>query len=829
MSNCSSTQKTAPVNSGGEDSYVRNLWRDLQFGLRLLWKNPLFTSVAVLALALGIGANTAIFSVVYATLLAPLPYRQPDRIVMVWSKVGGDRNVSSAGDFLEWKRQSTSFESMAAWTGGQMSLTVSGQPEQVESEPSTPGFLNVLGQPLLLGRDFLPEEGEVGKDQEVILTYRLWKNRFGADRDILGKQVRMNGIPYTVVGVLAPGATDRVQSELYVPLAFKPEQLNHDYHWLLVMARLKPGVTLAQANADMDSVTKHIAAVYPKSNQGWGATVEPLQNDFLSRDTQRALWMLLGAVGFVLLIACANVGNLLLARGTVRQREIAVRSSLGATRGQLFSQFLTESLALAAIGGALGVGLAWGFLQVIVALMPPFTLPSEADLRLNLPVLLFTLGTTMLAGVLFGCAPGFQAVRLNLNETLKEGGRTGLSVGRQRARHALVLAEFSLALTLLAAAGLAIHSFWNVTHIDVGFRTDHLLTFSLPMPADRLKTPEQMTAFYRRLLERVQALPGITAVSASTGMPLQGTSFGMPFDIVGKPVADRSQRPGAGFNMVTPGFFTTFGIRISRGRSFTEADVAGGLPVAVVNSTFVKRYFPNVDPFTQRISVEQLIPGVTNLGPPIDWQIVGIYENVRNGGPKGNGFPEIDVPFAQSPWPRVRMAVRTAGNPDSLNKSIAAVIHSADPDLPMADLKTMDQLFQESLGGDRFGAFLFGGFALIALCLATFGIYGVMSFGVAQRTHEIGLRMALGARQTQVLGLILKEGMTLGFIGLFIGLAGSYGIGRLMRGMWYGIGSLDPIAFSAVAAVLMLSALLACYIPARRATQVDPMAALRQD
>jgi putative ABC transport system permease protein len=276
-----------------------------------------------------------------------------------------------------------------------------------------------------------------------------------------------------------------------------------------------------------------------------------------------------------------------------------------------------------------------------------------------------------------------------------------------------------------------------------------------------------MTAFYRRLLERVQALPGITAVSASTGMPLQGTSFGMPFDIVGKPVADRSQRPGAGFNMVTPGFFTTFGIRISRGRSFTEADVAGGLPVAVVNSTFVKRYFPNVDPFTQRISVEQLIPGVTNLGPPIDWQIVGIYENVRNGGPKGNGFPEIDVPFAQSPWPRVRMAVRTAGNPDSLNKSIAAVIHSADPDLPMADLKTMDQLFQESLGGDRFGAFLFGGFALIALCLATFGIYGVMSFGVAQRTHEIGLRMALGARQTQVLGLILKEGMTLGFIGLF--------------------------------------------------------------
>jgi predicted permease len=808
---------------------MRNRWRDLGFGLRLLWKNPGFTSVAVLALALGIGANTAIFSVVYATLLAPLPYRQPDRIVMVWSKIGGHRNGVSAGDYLDWKHGSTLFESMAAWTGGQMSLTTSGQPEQVQAEPCTPGFLQVLGQPLFLGRDFVPAEGEVGKEFEVILTYRLWKNRFGGERNIIGQQVRLDGLQYTVVGVLAPGATDRVQSELYVPLAFRPEQINHEFHWLLVMARLRPGVTLAQANADMESVTHHIAEVYPKSNQGWSATVEPLQNDFLNRDIRRALWMLLGAVGFVLLIACANVANLLLARGTVRQKEVAVRASLGATRGQLFSQFLTESLALAAIGGALGVGLAWALLQVIVALMPPFILPSEADVRLNVPVLLFTLGATMFAGVLFGCAPALQAARLSLNETLKEGGRTGVSIGRHRLRHGLVLAEFSLALTLLAAAGLAVHSFWNLTHVDMGFRTDHILTFGLPLPYERLKTPEQLTAFYRRLVEGIQALPGITAVSVSTGMPVRGTNFGMPFDIVGKAAADRSQRHGAGFNMVTPGYFSTFGIRITRGRAFTEADAAGSLPVAIVNATLVKRYFPNVDPLTQRLSVEQLIPGVTNLGPPINWQIVGVYENVRNGGPKDDGFPEIDVPFAQSPWPSVSVAVRTASNPDSMNKSIAAVIDSVDPDLPMADVKTMDQVLAQSLGGDRFGAVLFASFALIALCLAAFGIYGVMSFAVAQRTHEIGLRMALGAGQSQVLGLILKEGMALGFIGLLIGFAGSYGIGRLMRGMWYGIGSLDPIAFSAVAGVLMLSALLACYVPARRATQVDPMAALRQN
>ena len=807
---------------------MRNRWRDLLYGLRLLWKNPGFTSVAVLALALGIGANTAIFSVVYATLLAPLPYRQPDRIVVVWSKIGGNRNVSSAGDFLEWKRASTAFESMAAWTGNQMSLTTSGQPELVQAEPCTPGFLAVLGQPLLLGRDFVPSEGEMGKEFEVILTYKLWKNRFGGDPNILGQQIRLDGLQYTVVGVLAAGATDRVQSELYVPLAFRPAQINHDYHWLLVMARLKPGVTVAQANADMDSVTRHIAEVYPKSNQGWSATVEPLQNDFLDRDTRRALWMLLGAVGFVLLIACANVANLLLARGTVRQKEVAVRASLGATRSQLFSQFLTESLALAAIGGALGVGLAWALLQIIVALMPPFILPSEADLRLNVPVLLFTLGATMFAGVLFGCAPALQAARLNLNETLKEGGRTGISVGRHRLRHTFVLAEFSLALTLLAAAGLAVHSFWNLTHVEMGFRTDHILTFGLPLPFERLKTTEQLTSFYRRLVEGVQALPGITAVSVSTGMPVRGTSFGMPFNIVGKEVADRSQRPGAGFNMVTPGYFSTFGIRITRGRAFTEADAAGSMPVAIVNATFVKRYFPNADPLTQRISVEQLVPGVTKLGPPIDWQIVGVYEDIRNGGPKRD-FPEIDVPFAQSPWPTVSMAVRTVGNPDNMSKSIAAVIHSVDSDLPMAEVKSMDQVLAQSLGGDRFGAVLFASFALIALCLAAFGIYGVMSFAVAQRTHEIGLRMALGAGQGDVLGLILKEGVILGVIGLCIGFAGSYGIGRLMRGMWYGIGSLDPVAFSAVAAILMLSALLACYVPARRATQVDPLAALRQE
>jgi putative ABC transport system permease protein len=422
--------------------------------------------------------------------------------------------------------------------------------------------------------------------------------------------------------------------------------------------------------------------------------------------------------------------------------------------------------------------------------------------------------------------PALQAARLNLNDTLKEGGRSG-GAGKHRVRHALVLAEFALALVLLAAAGLAVHSFWNLTRVDMGFRTDHLLTFNLPMPAERLKTPEQITAFYRELRDRVQALPGITSASVSTGFPVQGTGFGMGFEIAGKPAPDRSRRPNTGFNMVTPEYFQTFGIRITRGRAFTEADAAGGMPVAIVNSEMVKKYFPDVDPLTQRLVIDQLIPGVTDVGPSVSWQIVGVYEKVRNGGPQSEGFTEVDVPFAQSPWPGVSMAVRTAAEPEGMSKSIAAVIRSVDPDLPMSDVKSMDSLLKESVGDERFSAALFGGFAFIALCLAAFGIYGVMSFAVAQRTREIGLRMALGAGEGQVLSLIMKEGMTLGLIGLLIGLLGSYGIGRLMKSMLYGIGSIDGPAFSVVAAILLLAALVACYIPARRATTIDPMQALR--
>jgi len=808
---------------------MNNFARNVRFGLRLLLKNPGFTSVALLALVLGIGANTAIFSVVYATLLSPMPYPNPDQLVIVWSKVSGGRNGVSAGDFLDWKRQSTVFQSLCAWTGGNFALASSDHPEMIQTRLTTPGFNDMVGTPFFLGRDFLPEEGQVGREHVVVMTHRLWMERFGSDREIIGKPIRLNGEPYTVVGVLATGQPDRLESQLFVPLAFKPEQINHEFHFILVMGRLKPGVTIQQANADMDSVTRHIAEVYPKSNKGWGAAVEPLQNDFISKDTIKNLWLLMGAVGFILLIACVNVANLLLARGTARQREIAVRAALGATRWQLFAQFLTESVALSLIGGVLGISLAWGLLKVIVAMIPPFTLPSEADFHLNLPVLFFSLVASILCGVLFGCAPAWQTAQLNLSDTLKESGRASTGAGRHGLRRTLVVVEFALALTLLAGAGLVIHSFWKLSRVDLGFRQDHILTFFLPVTNEHFKSPEQMIAFYRQLLDKIGSLPGIIAVSASTGMPIIGTNFGMPFNLAGQAVDDPSSRPGAGFNMVTPEYFRTFGIRMLQGRALTEQDAAGGLPVAVVNETFAKKYLSKVDPLMQRVVVQQLIPGVTNLGPPIEWQIVGVYHDVHNGGVRREGFPEIDVPFWQSPWPQAGLAVRTLGDTAGLTKSIAAVVQTLDSELPLDQVKTMDQLVHESLASDRFSTVLFASFAGLALLLAAIGIYGVMSFAVAQRTHEIGLRIALGAGPRQVLGLVLGEGMLLALVGLGVGLAGTYFVGRVMKSMLYQVNAIDPAAISAVAAVLLLSALLACYIPARRATQVDPMVALRDE
>jgi putative ABC transport system permease protein len=802
-----------------------DLWRNVRYGARTLVKNYGFTAIAVLTLSLGIGATTAIFSVVYATLFEPMPYPKPDQLMMVWTKFPDGRGSASVGDYLEWKRRNTSFQYLQAWAGGSFNVATAERPEQIEGVMMTPDFFRMTGTRMFLGRDFLPEEGERGKERVVVLSHRLWNKHFGANREIIGQQIRMNGEPYTVIGVTPPGMYDRFSNQLWVPLAFKPDEINHDARWILAMGRLKDGVSQAQAHAEMQEVARQLAKERPDSNANVSVSVEPLHNNFLPDTTIKNLWMLLGAVGFLLLIACVNVANLLLARGTTRQREVAIRAALGASRGQLFRQFLIESLLLAAAGGALGVYLAWLMVDAIMRFVPVNMLPSEADARISVPVLLFTIAATVSAGLLFGCAPAWQASRLDLNEVMKQGGRAG--VGRRGLRRALVVVEFALALTLLTGGGLALRSFWNLNRIDLGVRTERVLTFFLPAPQSRFSEPRQVAPYYRRLLERIEAVPGVESAAVTTGMPTRGTGFGMAFTIVGAPPVDPASRPGAGFQMVTPGYFETFGVRVVKGRHFTEQDTAEGARVAMVNEHFANRYFPGVDPLTQRVAVDQLVPGSLKIGPPVEWRIVGIFHNVRNGQGLREDQPEIYVPFWQSAWPQASVAVRTAGDPAGMIRSIAAAVNSIDPDLPLAGVKTMDQQVSEVLEVDRFGMVLYGSFAALALLLASVGIYGVMNFAVAQRTHEIGVRMALGARGANILSMVLKEGGTLALIGLLFGLGGAYLVGRAMNSTLYGVDAMDIGSFGAAALTLFAAALIACYLPARRASKVDPMVALR--
>lgn len=803
------------------------LRQNISFGIRTLLKSKGFTLTAVLTLALGIGATTAIFSVVYA-VFEPMPYPNPDQLMVVWAKMPGGRNSVPGGDFLEWQRRSTSFQGMGAWTGASFNVATDDRPEQVPGSRRTPGFFTMEGMPFLLGRDFVPEEGQVGQDHVVILSHRLWSNQFNSNRDLIGKDIRMNGEPYTVVGVLQPGTYDRFNSQLWVPLSFRPDQITHDTNFMLVMARLKDGVTIEQAQADMNGIAAQLQQEFPKSNANRNVSVEPLHLNFVTESTRRNLWLLLGAVGFLLLIGCVNVANLLLARGTSRQREVALRAALGASKTRLFAQFLTESLLLAVLGGALGIFLAGVIIDAITAVMPPVgtMLPSEANIRISIPVLLFTIAVTTIAGLLFGAAPAWQATRLDLNAVLKMGGRTGAGGMRRKALRFLIVAEFSLALTLLATGGLALRGFWNLTRIDLGIKTDNLLTFRLPVPEKRLNGPDQIRSYYGQMLEKIQALPGVTKAAVTTGTPARGSGFGTRVTVVGQPVNPQERR-GSGVQMVTPDYVETLGIQMIRGRNINEHDTATSMRVATVNEYFVQRYLPGVDPLTQRIAFDEFIPGQPR-GQPIEWQIVGVYHNLRGAGFRDDN-PEINVPFAQSPWPQASMAIKTAGDPKALIRSISGAVSSVDPELPLAGVRTVDEIVSESLAIDRFSVVLFASFGVLGLLLAAVGIYGVMAFAVAQRTQEFGVRMALGARRSRVIRLVLKEGTILAISGTAIGLGGAYLVGRAMQSTLYGVQALDVWAFVAISLLLLAAALLACLFPAWRASRVEPLVALRYE
>jgi predicted permease len=826
---------------------MSGLWSDLRVTVRVLRKAPGFCLAVVAALALGIGPNTAIFSIVHATLIAPMSYPQPEQLVRVWSHVRGRRTGTSAPEYREWKQQATSFQYLESWSSSEVNLSTPEAPERVTARQATPDGYRIYGEPVFMGRDFRSDEDQPGKNQVALLSNKLWRRSFGADPGIVGRSIRLDGKPYTVVGILPAGKQDRRPAVLWIPHALTPEEnADRQFQPFMVTGRLKPGVTREQAQREMDLIATRQAQRFPESSQGRTVSVEPMQNAFLRPEVARNLWLLLAAVSFVLLIACLNVASLLFSRGMTRQREAAVRAALGATRGRLARYALLESLLLALAGGALGALSSEWILRGILVMRPALTLPSEADPRLNLPVLLYVLAASLAAGLLIGSAQAWQASRVGVADRLKQGGPTATAGGGRTIRRTLVVGEFALALTLLAGAGLTILSFSNRTSSDLGVRTDRILTFGLAVQKEKFALPAEIDGFYRQLRDRLQAVPGVLHASLSApDVPLRGSGSSRVVSVVGRAEQSASLRPSAGTHQVTPEYFQTFRTRLVRGRVFTAADGPNAQRVAVVNQRFADLYLSGREVLGQRLvldrvlgQVEQPHPTLDDAGrarrgpqPPVEWQVVGVVGDVtgfinseRYGDPRA---PQIYLPFAQSPSPAPVVAVTAAADPESLRRSLAAAVLSVDPNLALVNVQTMSQIIDASMAPERLNMALYAGLAALALLLAALGIYGVMAFTIAQRTREIGLRMALGARQAHVRLQVLREGLALAAGGLLLGLAGAYLLGRAMRSTLYGTDAISLPVVLAAGLVLLGAALVACYLPARRASRVDPMIALR--
>jgi putative ABC transport system permease protein len=820
-------------------SAIGTFWRNVRYTLRQMRRSPGFATTAVLALALGVGPTVAIFSIIYATFLAPFPYPYAEQLVVVWTHYKGERQPALGGDYAQYAAQNHSFQRLDFQSWQILHLTNADHTQaDITGLPFSPGMdTKTMGDQMALGRDFLPDEGGPGKDHVVILSNYLWKHRYHADPNILGKFVLIEDQPYQIVGVLQAGPNEgptgiQFSVPILIPLGAHTQQMGN------MIGRLKPGVTLAQAQAEMAVIDRTLAQHRNggKDANLWAVSVEHLRNDWLDHKIQRNLWLLMTAVGLVLLIACANVANLLLARGASRKQELAVRSALGATRWQIFIQLLTESLTLAILGGVIGVGIGWGIMRVSKANFPDLVNQStETVVQMNLPVLCFALGTTLIAGVLFGCAPGWQSTRLNLSDTLKQGSRTTSGRGRAPIQSILVTVEVALALVLLSGAGMALHSFWKLTHIDLGFTVDRIITARLTphLAAGANGGPpvfpsaKQTIAQQHQLLDRLRAVPGVADVALASNVPLRGYDR-FPFSIAGQPV-DKTHPLQADFEAVSPSYLNTFGIRLVRGRFISENDNLGSPLTVVVNETFVRHFLPNIDPLTQHL----VMPSIEfKPGPPqmADYQIVGVFHDVLNDDHlTGSVQPQMYVSLGQIGLPFVAFVIRTAVDPVAVTTGLRSAVASLGAGLSIDRLETMREVVTAQQTTDRFGMFLFGAFAAIALLLAAVGIYGVMAFAVAQRTHEIGVRMALGARHSEVVILIVRGGMRLALIGIAIGLLGAFGLGRLMHTTLYGIQSADFGSLLTVAALLFAVAFIACWLPARRSARVDPMQALRSE
>ncbi len=805
---------------------------DLRYALRTLLKSPGFTAVALLTLALGIGANTAIFSFVNSVLLTPLPYPDADRIVRVLEKPpGGDRNGISTLTYLDWQNQNTVFDYMAAQTGDRYTLTGHGDPVQLLAGRATARYFDIFGIKAALGRTFAPDEDQRGKDHVVVLGHALWVSQFGANPAILDQTLVLNNESYTVIGVLPAGsAFDRGQLTLWTPLAFQPENMTRNFHWFGAFAKLKRGVTLEQARAQMDTVGTRIAQAYPDSNKGWGVTIDRYADTIVDANLRQSLYVLLGAVGMLLLIGCANLANLTLARGAAREREVAVRSALGASRHRLIRQFLTENVLLSVAGGILGIGVGYATMALLNSAIPPDSFAREIEVRMDLRVLLFALALSALTGILFGLAPALGVTKLNLVVSLKEGARGSIGSAGKRLRGALVIAEIALAFILLTGAGLLIRSFFAMQRADLGFDSTNVLTAQLLIVNKRFPDPAGLNQHLREILANIQAVPGVRDAAFASAVPLRGWGYGMPFQIAGQTVVNVSNRPDCFFKMVTPSYFLTVGMRLRRGRALTDRDVAGSPPAAVINETMARKYFANQDPLGQHILIQKIIPGKTQLGPDIPWEVVGVVadERVTSLDNKRDN-PGLYVTIDQTPVYFGGLVVRAAIPPERLQHAVEQAVHNLDKDQALVEIRTLDQIKSESMLADRLQSLLLGIFASVALLLASIGIYGVISYSVTQRTGEIGIRAALGASRTNLLVLVLRSGFWMTGAGLLLGFAGALGLTRLLSALLYQVGAYDPLTLVSSGALLAGVGLLACYIPARRAATVDPAVALRSE
>jgi putative ABC transport system permease protein len=802
------------------------MWRDLRYALRLLARSPGFTSVAVLTIALGVGPNTAVFSMVNAVLLRPLPYPHSERLVMIWETWkarGFDHLPVSGPNFLDWKRSSHSFEDMApAFTVPEygFNLTAGGEPERAQAAQAAANFFDVVGVRPELGRAFQPEEDQAGGRPVVLLSNSFWLRRFHGDRSIVGRGIGLDGISHTVIGVLPAGVDSLVKVDIWMPIARNLATDPRNNHNFGIMARLKPGVTAEQARKEIDAIASRLAAEHPESNEGLGATVIPI-SEVASGPVRPVLLVLWGAVGVLLLIACANVAALLLARGAARQREIAIRAAIGAGRGRVLRQVLTESVLLSVFGGAAGLALAWWCVDVARSFVPDM-LPRLQAMTIDPAVLVFTLATSVVTGLLFGAAPGMRAARTDLNETLKEtGGRGSVTGPGQRLRSVLLTAQIALSLVLLAGAGLLTRSFARLTSVDPGFHPENVLTMHLSF-APKYRTPEMRADFSRRLVEAVQKTPGVREAAAVNFLPMRGRFLDLrisivSFQIEGEAPAVRGLEPMADFRSISPGFLDALGVGLRAGRNFDGRDDRDHKRVVLINETLARRYFPGQNPIGRTL----LLNGSK--------EIVGVVADIRMNGLEKSLEPAIYAPLAQDTPPGFSMVVRASGGAEALAPAVRRAIFGVDPEQAVADVRTMQQVIDDSLIVRRLAAWLIAIFALLALTLAAVGIYGLVSYSMTQRTHEIGLRVALGASQWDVLRMVASRSIAIALLGTAIGLPAAFALSRLLGGLLYGISAADPGVFLAAPLALVAVAALAGILPARRALRIEPTSALRYE